>query len=242
MSVAIGLLGKDFSLVAGDDRATNRTPRNETGWTDGEEKVFLVPFGFVAASGGIAGVKDRFKAYLNKYVVKSRKDIWRQFCCASRDCEKFLLSGDIHNKDICTSRFTYSLNYFQAGTLHMEIDTLDFMFHTRRLNAKSTLLVNSPKDTKRIKRLETKYFDLARNVTDMHEAVYLVACLIDEMAKLTKLISNNVQCGITFKVSENELVFLKVSENAKAIKKLYKQRQDLSEIMMVEREVNNGQN
>lgn len=233
MSVSIGLLGNDFSLVAGDDRGTIHKPTNGAMWNDGVEKVFQTPYGFAAASGGIVGVKNRFKEYLNKYIIKTRKDIWKLFCYASRDCECFLLSGGIRNKDVCTARFIYSLNYFQNGTLQMDIETIDFMFHTRRLNAKNTLIVNSPKDTKRIKRLEAKYFDLIRNVKDMHEAVYLAACLIDEMAKLTKLISNNVNCGITFKVNENEVVFLKVSANAKTIKKLYKEKQDLSDAMMV---------
>lgn len=239
MSVSIGLLGNDFSLVVGDDRGTIHEPTDETKWNDGVSKVFQTPFGFVASSGGIIGVKNRFEDRLNSCTIRTRQDIWKQFLYASRDCENFLLSGGIQDKNISTSRFVYSLNYFKDGVLNMDIETLDFMFHIRKLNEKNVLIVNAPKDTKRIKLLKAKYFEQAKNVKDMHEAVNLVACLIDEMAKLTKLISNNVCCGITFKISENEAVFLKVSENAKIIKKLYKEKQDLSEIMMV-REVNHG--
>ena len=230
MSVSIGLLGSDFSLVAGDDRGTNVDLKT---WNDGVSKVFQTPFGFVASSGGIVGVKNRFEDRLNNCTIRTRQDIWKHFCYASRDCENFLLSGGIQDKNICTSRFVYSLNYFKDGALNMDIETLDFMFRIRKLKARNTLIVNAPKDTKRIRRLKEKYFEQAKNVSDMHEAVYLVACLIDEMAKLTNLISKNVCCGITFKLSDNEAVFLKVSENAKAIKKLYKEKQDLSKMMMV---------
>ena len=230
MSVSIGLLGENFSLVAGDDRGTNTNLKT---WNDGIRKVFQVPFGFVASSGGIAGVKNRFENRLNDCTIRTRQDIWEQFLYASRDCENYLRSGGIEDKEICTSRFIYSLNYFKDGTLHMDIDTLDFMFRTRKLNAKNILIVNAPKDTKRIRRLKEKYFDLASNVKDMHEAVYLAACLMDEMSKLTKLISNNVCCGISYKLSENEVVLLKVSENAKTIKRLYKENKDLSRIIIV---------
>lgn len=229
MSVSIGLLGNDFSLVAGDDRGTNADLKS---WNDGVSKVFQTPFGFVASSGGIVGVKNRFEDRLNNCTIRTRQDVWKQFLYASRDCENFLLSGGIQDKNISTSRFVYSLNYFKDGVLNMDIETLDFMFHTRKLKAQNTLIVNAPKDTKRIRRLKEKYFEQAKAVKDMREAVYLVACLIDEMAKLTSLISNNVSCGITYKLSDNEAVFLKVSANAKAIKKLYKEKQDLSEIMM----------
>lgn len=222
MSVSIGLLGADFSMVCGDDRSTIPIPIKGVKWHDGVEKVFQTPFGFVAASGGIIGVKEFFEKYLNMYVIKTRKDIWKLFCYAGRDCENYIESKGFHSKHICTTRFIYSLNYPQNRALSMDIYTLDYMFQTRRLKSKNTLIVNAPKDTKRIKLLKTKYFEQAKNVKDMHEAVYLVACLIDEMARLTKLISNNVNCGITFKVSENEVVFLKVTENAKTIKKMYK--------------------
>ncbi|NLB78302.1 MAG: hypothetical protein GX796_05500 [Clostridiaceae bacterium] len=238
MSVSIGLLGNDFSLVAGDDRATSADLKT---WNDGISKVFQVPFGFVASSGGIAGVKNRFEDRLNNCTIRTRQDIWKHFCYASRDCENFLLSGGIHDKCIATSRFVYSLNCFKDGVLNMEIETLDFMFHTRKLKTQNTLIVNAPKDTKRIRRLKEKYFEQAKTVKDMHEAVYLVACLIDEMAKLTKLISNNVCCGITYKLSDVEAVFLKVSENAKAIKKMYKEKLDLSTIMYVVGGINNAE-
>lgn len=232
MSISIGLLGENFSLVAGDDRGTNHRPFDNVPYNDGVKKVFQTPYGFAAASGGVAGVMDIFRDNLNLYVIKTCRDIWRLFCLASRDAENILKSAGIESKHICTSRFVYSLNYLKDGVLHMNVESVDFMFHTRRLNAKNTLIVNAPKNTRRIRRLKEKYFEQAKTVKDMHEAVYLVACLIDEMAKLTKLISNNVQVGITYKLSGNEAVFLKVSENAKAIKKLYKQKQDLSEIMM----------
>jgi hypothetical protein len=233
MSVSIALLGEDFTLVAADDRATFNEPINGQEWHDGERKVFQMPYGFVAASGGIVGVKERFERYLNHCKVKTRKDIWEFFCFASRDCENLLKSFGVHNKKICTAQFIYSLNYFKDGTLHMDIEMLDFMYHTRRLTDKNVLIVNAPKDTKRIRLLKDKYFEQAKSVMNIHEAVYLVACLVDEMAKLTKLISNNVCYGITLKLSESEVIFLQVSENAKAIKRAYKANPDLSEMMMV---------
>lgn len=237
MSVLVSILGENYSIIATDDRATYNSPCNGAKWRDGVNKLFIAPFGFVAAHGGISGVKDYFIDYLSKYQIKTRQDVWALFCYASQDCKEYL-QAVCHEKSFdirktSASTFVYSLNYFDDGTAYMGIEMIDFLFGIRRLKEKNTLIIRAPKNTKRIRRLKEKYSELARDVKDMHEALYIVACLIDEMSKVTKFISNNVHCGISYKLSENSVFFLGVVENAKVIKQLYKENRSLSNIMRV---------
>lgn len=233
MSVSLGLKGKDFSIIAADTRATD-VLTNE--YNDDCKKLFLASFGWIAASGGVALSTNYFKQYLNTCKLKKRRDIYTYWLMSVKKTEDFAKehAPDIFEEvraETTSSHAVYSLNYCKDDTLHMGIETIDFSYGKRSLNAENTLIINPPKKTKRVKRLVTKYE--AKHVQNIHEAVYIAACFMDELSKISRWVSNIVDCGISYKLSDTELIYMHVKDKAKTIKKLYKAKGDLAELMMV---------
>lgn len=231
MSVSIGFMGNDFSLIAADSLITNIRDGSQTG---GKEKMFQTSFGFCAASGGVELSTTFFKEYLDTHIIRSKNDIYIGFLRAVKKTQDYAMKYyPDADKELSSSQYVYSSNYFKDGIPHMGINVLDFAYEQRRLNKQNTLIVNPPKPTVRIKRLMEEYSDIAKTVKDMHEAIYVVACFMDDLCKLSKWVDNNVCCGISLKISQEEILLRKITENAKVIKKLYEDKGDLSEIMMV---------
>lgn len=241
MSVSIGLLGEGFSIVAADNRATHLEPINGEKYSDNCEKMFQTKFGWVAVSGGVHASTTMFDNLLNSNEIKTRHQIYTCWLMSIKETERL---AKIYFEDACnesnSSQAIYSLNYFKDGTLHMGVEFLDFAYKQRKLKEKNILIVNPPKSTKRIKRLIAKYVERVKNVKDINESVYHIACLVDKMAEITDRISNNVHCGISLKISDGEVLLMKVTENAKKIKQLYQEQKDLSSIMFVMDEIKEG--
>ena len=241
MSTALAVLNDNYSIVATDSRATYHEIRDGAYWSDDCEKIFLSKFGWVASFGGIELTKLYIQELLESHDIKSRHHIYTCYLLALRKTESaifpFMKDKELTKsgtpKCMLSIRFIYGLNYFKTGKLNMSVETVDVWFKHRKLIQKNELVIFPPKETRRTERLIEKYTSLSRIANDVHENIYLIACFIQELSKLSKLVNNIVNCGITLKLSENEIVFLKVTENAKDIKKLYEESKDLSTIMYV---------
>lgn len=231
MSVATGLLCNDFSIIAADTRLTNiESGKQSVSW----DKLIQTSFGFFATTGGVRLETRFFKEFLDTHQIRKRNDIYVGFLRGVKKAQDFAMKYCPEAaKELSSTQYIYSLNYFKEGAPHTEINVLDFAYEQRKLNQYNTLIVNPPKTTKRINRFIEKYSGLAKGVQDIHAGVYLVACLIDDISKINKWVDNNVNCGISLVLSESEILLLKVEQNAKIIKKLYKKKGDLSEIMRV---------
>lgn len=228
MSVSIGLLTENFSIIAADDRGTYPEPRDGKKYEDGCEKIFLTKFGWVAQHGGIYLTLKFFQRFFETHEIKTRRHIYTGFLLASKETDKY--AKPIRS---CTTTYLYSINYFKGGVINMGIEILDFEYKHRKLKSKNVLIVQPPKETKRIKALIERYADMVKAAQDIHQAIYLIACFMHELSKLSQLVSNNVTCGISYRLSDTEVIMMKVSENAKKIKQLYEKKQNLSEVMFV---------
>lgn len=236
MSIAAGYLGDGFSVVATDTRTTNIAVKEK--FNDEAKKLFLTKFGWVAESGGVALSTTFFNNLLNSNNIKTRKQIYTCWLMAIRETVRFAekhadpkLYSEI-SQEVNSSQAICSINYFKDNAPEMEVDTIDFVYGRRELKAINSLIVNPPKPTIRTKRLIAKYSAIAKEITNVHEAIYTIACFMDDLSKISKWVSNIVDCGISLKISDDEIIFLRVTEAAKDIKQLYIERQDLSEIMM----------
>lgn len=235
MSVTLGLLGIGFSVVASDTRSVNTFTGKVS---DDREKLFSYNLGWAAGGGGVFATTTFFKKLLNSNIIKTRRQIYTYWLIAIRDTLRFAeyagkeVFSEV-DREVNSSHCICSINFFKGGMPVIEVDTLDFAYGRRKLNTWNSLIVNPPRQTKRTKRLIAKYTDLARSVANVYEAIYVMACFLNEFSKISKWVSNTLDCGISLQISDDEILFLKVSKSAKLIKKLYKQKQDLSEIMIV---------
>lgn len=236
MSITMGLLGDRFSLVAADTRVTNIM--NDT-CSDEFEKLFQTDFGWIANGGGVRLSTSFFKKFLDTHKIKTRRHIYIAWLSAIRDTELF--AERCVDPELCenakaelnSSHAIYSINYYSRdGNPHIEVETVDFAFQRRKLKAFNSLVVFPPKRTIRTKRLIAKYTALAKDITNVHEAIYVMACFLNDLSKISKWVSDILDCGISLQI-DSEILFMRLKGNANTIKKLYKEKQDLSEIMMV---------
>lgn len=234
MSIIAGYLGEGFSVVATDTRTTNIAVKEK--FNDEAKKLNVTNFGWVAESGGVSLSTTFFNNLLNSNNIKTRKQIYTCWLMAIRETLRFSekhLAPKLYSEvdqEVNSSQAIYSLNYFTDGAAHIEIETIDFAYGKRKA-LPNTLITQPPKNTKRINRVVEECSKMP--VDSIHSAIYVIACLIDDIAKLTPFINNHVDAGISFRVSESEILFMRLSENARAIKRLYKQWKNLSTIMMV---------
>jgi len=235
MSISMGLIGKGFSIVAADTRTMNIIQEKPS---DEAKKLFQYESGWVATCGGVAAHTTLFEAFLNTYKIKTRKQLYNAWLITVRDTlrvAKECLSEKEYNEtdmEMNSTNAFVSINYFNGGSV-IEINSLDFAYGRRKLCAENSLIVHPPKLTKRIKRLIKEYTELARNVADVYEAVYTMACLLNEISRVSNWVSKTLDCGISIQISDNEIVLLRLREHVKDIIKQYKQKHDLSEKMMV---------
>ena len=236
MTVSVGYLGNGFSIIAGDTMVIKwRREKRKFIIEDNTktvDKSELGHFGWVTTMGK-ARVCEIFRQYVKRYRFKTRNSIFDIFVKSMFDAEPEIgLSG-------ATSSAIYSFNFFKDGILTMQVEKVGIEGR-KRLTGENSLLVRPPKQTKRINLLIEKYTLLAKDIKDMHTGIYLVAKLIDDMSKLTKLINNSVNIGISSKWSDTELIYMKVSANCKTIIKLYEKTWNLSELWMIQRIENYG--
>jgi len=235
MSVTIGLIGDSYSLIAADTRITHLS---DNGYSDNSEKLIFTDFGWIANGGGVQFSTRVLKKFLDTHRIKTRRHIYIAWLSSIRDTELFAEKcGDPElcknsKAELFSSHAIYSINFFKDGKPHIEVETVDFVYQRRKLQVINSLVVFPPKRTIRTKRLIAKYSDIARSITNIHEAIYVMACFLDDLSKISRWVSNTLDCGISLQI-DNEILFLRLKENTKAIKKLYKAKQDLSEIMMV---------
>lgn len=234
MSITLGLLGDHFSIVAADTRATNIFDKNQN---DSKEKIFCTKFGWIANGGGVSAQTKLFQAFLQTYDVKTRKQLYTAWLITERDMLRVVkeCKNEKQYKEIDlemnSSNAICSINYFKNKKPVLEIDTMDYAYGRRKLNSQNSLIVNPPKWTKRTKRLVSKYSELAKGITDIHHAVYVLACLLNDLSKISKWISNILDCGISIAISDDKIILLHIRETAKAIIEQYKDKHDLFEIM-----------
>ena len=229
MSVSMAILGENYSIVAADTRTTNFLNGNVD---DDGEKIFRYKWGWVSESGGVSAATDLFKLLLTAYIYDTRKQIhnfWLKSIKGTIEAaEKCGVKGT--DQEMNSSNAFVSINYFSDRPV-LEIDTMDFKYGRRVLNAKNSLIINPPKQTKRIKRLIKKYSSLATG--DVHEAIYVMACFLHGLAKTNKWVSSTLDCGISLQISDTEILLMRLRQNAELIKSVYEERGDLSEMMMV---------
>jgi hypothetical protein len=235
MSITMGLIGEGFSVVAGDTRTVDIFNGNTR---DDANKIFRTKFGWVVEGGGVLTSGTIFNNLLHNLNIKTRKHIYTCWLMAIKETLRLAEYTDAElytevNQEVNSSQAIISINYFQDSVPVIEINTIDFAYGRRKMKAYNSLIVNPPKKTIRTKRLITKYSDLAKDITNVYEAIYTMACFLDELSRISKWISNILDCGISLKISNDEILFLKLREGVKTIKKLYKEKQDLSEIMYV---------
>lgn len=236
MSVTFELLGDCFSIVAADTRTTNIFDGSHN---DDSEKLFLYDFGWVASGGGVGAQTKLFRAFLQTYKIKTRKQLYTAWLITVRDtlriAKKYKSEAEYKEIDaeMNSSNATCSINYFKDGKPVLEINAMDFAYGRRKLKARNSLIVNPPKWTKRTKRLVAKYSELAKEIIDMYQAVHVLACLLNDLSKINKWISNVLDCGISVAISDTEILLLRVRESSKTIIEQYKSKHDLSEMMMV---------
>lgn len=236
MSISFGMVGKGYSIVAADTRTTNL----KTGTCkDNAQKTIMYKYGWVANSGSVSLGTSLFNQYLHTNEIKNRSDIYKSWLLSIKGIHQF---AEKHvDAEICklvdsetsSSQAVYSLNFFKDGIAYMSVEAIDFAYKMRKLTKVNSLVVNPPKDTKRIKRAIEKYSELMKSTSGLYESIYLIACCINEISKYTNWINNTVDMGISLQISETEILLMNIHENAKIIKKLYKKKHDLSEIMIV---------
>lgn len=242
MSITLGLLGDHFSIVAADTRTTNIFDKSQD---DSMEKIFRTDFGWIACGGGVSAQTKLFQAFLQAYEVKTRKQLYTAWLITTRDllriaseCKDERQYKEI-DLEMNSTQAICSINYFKDKKPILEIDTMDFAYGRRKLNVQNSLIVNPPKWTKRTKRLVSKYSELAKGITDVHHAVYVLACFLNDLSKISKWVSSILDCGISIAISDGEILLLHIKETTKTIIEQYRDKHDLSEMMMVEREINN---
>jgi hypothetical protein len=220
MSTSMAVQGGGFAIVASDTRTTNL----ETGTIDdNNEKVFRYSLGWVANSGGVATQSLLFRDYLNYYVHDTRHKIyilWLKSVKTTLD-----LAGKYGVKE--TDPETNSTQCF-LSIGPGEINSIDFKYGRRRLTGNSVIF-NPPKETKRIKALVAKY---SKEPADMFEAIHILACFLHELSRLTKWVSDTLDCGIVIRLND-ETLFMRLRADTKEIKRAYKNK-TLTELMIVE--------
>jgi len=213
--------GGDYSIVAADSRVTNyRTGASE----DGREKVFRYPLGWAACGGGVAAQVKFFKEYLNNYVNDTRHKIYISWLRSV----KTTIDKAKENGFPETERLMNTCGCFLSiGT---EVNHISFECEPcrRRLDG-SRIIFHPPKETRRILRLIEKY---SVEPSGMEEAIYIMACFLYELSRLTNWVSDTLECGISLQLND-EILFMRLRDTTKAIKRAYKNK-TLAELLIVE--------
>lgn len=230
MTVLISYLSDRFSVLAADNRGTNISPAAFGGAKFGDDlnKLFKTPFGFFVGSGSNV-TNDAFEYVINDIKLKSKKDIWQAFIHAGFRADKL-------DKRVCVMHLFISMNYWTGDIPHLEIAALDYQYQMREIKNKNVLVLTTPKMTKRIVKLNDEYKEKTTGITDLNEIVYDIAEYMQKLSKLSDLVSSFVSMGISFKMPDR-IILMRINAEAKEIIKTYKLNKDLSELMIVEREV-----
>jgi hypothetical protein len=220
MSITIGLVSDNFSIVAAD---TRRTAGNE--YADDSIKISRTNFGWMAA-GGTKQFIEHFQELMRAEEVKTLYDVETVFNLVHE-----YISGT-GCKRVDTNGFYYSLAHLQDNQLCFEVEMIDPLFGRRRIKYKNYLQVSTPENSERIQ-LENKYNRLVQEKPNLKRIVYLIACLIEEASEMDKRISSICDYGIVLKQPDNKVMHLKLREKAETIKKEYEEKSDLSALMEI---------
>lgn len=262
MSIGIGFVGEGFSVTATDTRKTKIASygyRKTGEYSDNAKKTFLTKFGWVSVTGGVSLSTRFFKENLELSGATETDDIYNAWLYSIKRTKDFAQeyvdekTEKIVSPETATSTAICSKNTYESGEFVIGLDVMDFAFSVRSFNEAGTLFISNPIHNKKIVKLANKYGEtikiykygglLNRKIidsthyikknNDIHYAIFVIASLIDDVSKVAPWVSGIANMGICYKLSPDEILLMYLNGSTEELKKIYGEKQDYSEIMMV---------
>lgn len=234
MTVVLGFIDRNFSIIAADTRGLQMNSDGTKTYLDDHEKLSISRFGWISG-GGSHGVIAGFSYYFNTCEPKYRDDLYTYFIRAmvemQDNCPEIFENSQTEHMFLSSS-VMYFLNRFKDDGLHMEIEAIDVLHKRCKVKDINTLIVDPPEDSEEIKNLIAQYVETTKGENNIHTVLYKMARFVDELSKLTDKINNSISYGISLKKADDSGVFLiKMRESAETIKRLYDEQKDLKSLM-----------
>lgn len=255
MSIALAINGNSYTIVTTDCRATTiETKISEFGkYKEDARKTFITSFGWTANAGGNLYAAKLFNQHIRNINVLDSEGIfkvWQLSIFKANEICKDYFDSETHRlayENSASSKAICSINRFKNGSFDMGIEAYDFLYEIRKLD-KNILFVDNPEHKKRVKKAVCKYakhlndYKAGRKIVDslfqidcdIHKAIYIIACIVDDISKLTDKINNVIDYGISYQISADEVLLMSIHGSAEELKKVYEEKQDYSEQMTVQ--------
>jgi len=254
MSIALVINGNGYTVVATDCRATTtETQKSKFGeYQDDARKNLITSFGWTASAGGNLYSANQFNQYIKNLNVLDSEGIfkiWQLIILKTIEISKKHYDSKtckLIYKNSASSKAVCAINRFMDDKFNTDIEIFDFLHEVRKLD-KNTLFVSNPIHKRKVKRAVCKYtkhlkdYKAGRKIVDslfkvncgIHEAMYLIACIVADIRKLTPKINDVLDYGISYQIMPGEVVLMSLHGTAQEIKDIYETKGNFSTEMMV---------
>jgi hypothetical protein len=255
MSFGISILGNNFSIVSADTRGTKMLDcgSSKKGERDDQRnKVFLSESGWISTPGGVILAINYFKENLKITKATDIHDIYWNFLYSHKRADDFVRENTSQKvyKKVCKQLATsQAVCSYCSDEKKLGFNILDYGFDIREFTEPGTMHISNPLRTRKIIRITKKYAKLIKPYKvsgkhfdsihmfeepgDLNKAIYIVASIMHDVSKATKMVSSIADIGICLKLSSDEILLMSIHGKCEDLKAIYEGKKDYSEIMMV---------
>jgi hypothetical protein len=259
MSIGLGVIGNNYIVIAADRRSRRtkgKSIEHLEPQLENTSKISMTNFGWAGNYGGNLLTFSLFKYFLgvaNTTDMAAIKQCWLDSIFTVHELGKKHFDKEVCEEAYKASASTHSLlsmNRFRNGEYQPELHVIDIMDggRVRTFTEPGTLYVSNPEHSRQIRRAVKKHakhrksYHIGWHVTesifdvkdaDIHKSIYLVACIVGDICKLTPKINDVLDYGISYQIIPGEVVLMSLHGTAKGIKDIYETKGNYSESMLV---------